>query len=394
MELELGPTGGRGTGVEKYTGKPAAAKGFGWKVSTPVVSILRILLETHSLIISPSSGAYLYRKDRRKRNSKGFESKKDEKMGRPDLSQDQDTESYSSSAESNIELEDKVVLRLSETLKGFLEYDYVQVKMKSRLVNLPSNVTVITVLENYVKHNAIKYICGTLKRDKLKRRNSQTKHERDHIVDPDKFANNLNICKEVADGLRIYFDFTLKDFLLYEPERKQYEDLFTKELVSGEYKHTPSDRPYFLDYLPQNKPPPMPDIMELGGSITDQQSSDETARRRLRSHRPDDADFSLLFESGLSGSESCQSGILSNQNTAIGDLLKSVLPSNTSLPYRVRHLLQTTLSSWDLLPRDAPVEASMIYGAIHLARLIGEFYYLHLLCQIVVYLNLQNKKQK
>jgi len=33
----------------------------------------------------------------------------------------------------------------------------------------------------------------------------------------------LNICKEVADGLRIYFDFTLKPLLLYEQEKAQAE---------------------------------------------------------------------------------------------------------------------------------------------------------------------------
>lgn len=336
-----------------------------------------------------SNGAYLYR--RKRNSSKGFESsKKDEKMSRKDTdpdnqSQDMDTESYSSSAESNNEAEDKVVLRLSDLLKDYLEQDFKEVKVNNRMTKLPAKVTVITVLENYVKHNTIKYICGTLKRDKLKRRNSQTKPDRDHIVDPDKFANNLNICKEVADGLRIYFDFTLKDFLLYSPEQRQYDELFTDEFLDM-YKHIASDRPYFLDYLPQNKPfNNLTDILECsdknnyistvtsGSTGTDQQQTEETARRRLRSHRTDDYDLSLIFESGLSGSESCQSGIMSNANTTtlISEQLKAILPPNTSLPIRVRHLLQTTLA-WELLPKDAPVEPSMVYGPIHLARLIGE----------------------
>lgn len=337
-----------------------------------------------------SNGAYLYRKDRRKRNSKGFESKKEEKMSRKDdpdhqSSQDLDTESYSSSAESNAEPDDKVVLRLSDTLRDCLERDYVEVKMNAQLVKLPSKVTVVTVLENYVKHNAIKYICGTLKRDKLKRRNSQTKPDRDHIVDPDKFSNNLNISKEVADGLRIYFDFTLKDFLLYAPEQKQYQELFTDEFLHT-FRYSQNDHAYFLDHMPQNKPS-LTDIAEVGSlapttiinsfvgtSATDQQQTEESARRRLRSHRTDDSDFSLLFESGLSGSESCHSGILytpsSTQAMTINDL-KSVLPPNSSMPMRVRVLLQNTLS-WELLPKDAPVEPSMVYGPIHLIRLLGE----------------------
>jgi hypothetical protein len=34
---------------------------------------------------------------------------------------------------------------------------------------------------------------------------------------------SLNICKEVVDGVRIYFDFTLSDLLLYNQEREQFE---------------------------------------------------------------------------------------------------------------------------------------------------------------------------
>jgi male-specific lethal 3 len=36
---------------------------------------------------------------------------------------------------------------------------------------------------------------------------------------------SLNICKEVVDGVRIYFDFTLSDLLLYNQEREQFERL-------------------------------------------------------------------------------------------------------------------------------------------------------------------------
>lgn len=34
---------------------------------------------------------------------------------------------------------------------------------------------------------------------------------------------SINICKEVLDGIRIYFDFTLSDLLLYQRERGQIE---------------------------------------------------------------------------------------------------------------------------------------------------------------------------
>lgn len=36
-----------------------------------------------------------------------------------------------------------------------------------------------------------------------------------------KFICSLNICKEILDGIRIYFDFKLNDILLYKGERGQ-----------------------------------------------------------------------------------------------------------------------------------------------------------------------------
>lgn len=34
---------------------------------------------------------------------------------------------------------------------------------------------------------------------------------------------SINICKEVLDGIRIYFDFALKDLLLYKSEQGRIE---------------------------------------------------------------------------------------------------------------------------------------------------------------------------
>jgi male-specific lethal 3 len=42
-------------------------------------------------------------------------------------------------------------------------------------------------------------------------------------------SSSLNICKEVVDGVRIYFDFTLSDLLLYNQEREQFEQLKSQQ---------------------------------------------------------------------------------------------------------------------------------------------------------------------
>lgn len=38
---------------------------------------------------------------------------------------------------------------------------------------------------------------------------------------------SINLRKEVADGIRIYFDFLLKEYLLYKPEREQAAQLLS-----------------------------------------------------------------------------------------------------------------------------------------------------------------------
>lgn len=36
------------------------------------------------------------------------------------------------------------------------------------------------------------------------------------------FSRSLALCREVIEGLRIYFDFTVNDLLLYAAEKNQY----------------------------------------------------------------------------------------------------------------------------------------------------------------------------
>lgn len=43
----------------------------------------------------------------------------------------------------------------------------------------------------------------------------------------------MNLRKEVADGLRIYFDFVLKDYLLYKQELEQASNLLSNEYLKN-----------------------------------------------------------------------------------------------------------------------------------------------------------------
>lgn len=66
------------------------------------------------------------------------------------------------------------------------------------------------------------------------------------------FLFSINLRKEVADGLRIYFDFILKDYLLYKQEIQQASLLLSPEnLKSLTYVGSEKEKEYamFIYYL-------------------------------------------------------------------------------------------------------------------------------------------------
>lgn len=88
-------------------------------------------------------------------------------------------------------------------------------------------------------------------------------------------------------------------------------------------------------------------------------------KRRLRSHKNTEENEFILDL----GAVTQQSNEMSSGATSSLSLLKQLLPANIAVPLKTRELLQDILE-WKMLPSDAPVEPSMIYGAVHLSRLI------------------------
>lgn len=194
--------------------------------------------------------------------------------------------------------------------------------------------------------------------------------------------------KEVADGLRIYFDFTLKDQLLYRQERDQANALLSEENLKN-FTYIASER-QSLDLAFKQETPKLCDS-ELAESLATTESvhqptpEDSTsAKRRLRSYKTEESEF--IFDIGLSSSAANKdSAISSVASTSSGsstpqahqlamsniNILKSILPPNVGITSKAKELLQNILT-WQILPSDAPPQPSMIYGAVHLARLIGK----------------------
>ncbi|KAF8765213.1 Male-specific lethal 3 like protein [Argiope bruennichi] len=118
-----------------------------------------------------------------------------EKSENPDSSS---SESDSESSEEDTEKD--VILKLPEILKEVLEDDWLAVTKKNKLVNCLLRAQCIAIWK-FVK---IYSICVHTK---------NTKNGKQIM---------LNLCKEVMDGIRVYFDFTLPHLLLYRQEKKQY----------------------------------------------------------------------------------------------------------------------------------------------------------------------------
>ncbi|KAF4789421.1 Male-specific lethal 3 like protein [Turdus rufiventris] len=132
---------------------------------------------------------------------------------RTEMKEEQDTHTKREMEERAISIE------IPEVLKKKLEEDCYYINRRKRLVKLPCQTNIITILESYVKHFAINAAFSANERS---RHHQMTPHANMnlHYVPPEK---NVELCKEMVDGLRITFDFTLPLILLYPYEQAQFK---------------------------------------------------------------------------------------------------------------------------------------------------------------------------
>ncbi|GIY82459.1 male-specific lethal 3 homolog [Caerostris darwini] len=121
------------------------------------------------------------------------------------------SQSESDSESSEDESEKQVILNIPEILKKQLEKDWHSITKKNKLVKVPCNPNVIMILETFVKNLVTKLLLTS----------PQTKDTKCGAL-PEDVRSRMNLVKEVADGIRIYFDFTLPDLLLYQQEKMQF----------------------------------------------------------------------------------------------------------------------------------------------------------------------------
>ncbi|XP_015217264.1 MSL complex subunit 3 isoform X1 [Lepisosteus oculatus] len=125
------------------------------------------------------------------------------------------------------ETEDKAInIEIPEVLKKKLEDDCYYINKRKKLVKLPCQMNIVSILESYVKHFTINAAFSANERS----RHHQTATQMNlnpHYVPPEK---NEELCKEMVDGLRITFDFTLPMILLYPYEHAQFKKVSSSKL--------------------------------------------------------------------------------------------------------------------------------------------------------------------
>ncbi|XP_062865492.1 male-specific lethal 3 homolog isoform X2 [Trichomycterus rosablanca] len=195
-----------------------------------------------------------------------------------------DPESLKSESESSEELEEmkeepevhikreneekniNINIDIPDVLKKKLEDDCYYINKRKKLVKLPCQMNVVNILESYVKQFTINAAFSANERYRQPQSSTQS-NVNPHYVPPEK---NEELCKEMVDGLRITFDFTLPIILLYPSEHTQFKKVSSSKFfqpigdVAGCSSRPLSDRS------------PSPGLNPSTPQSTDGQSAPET----------------------------------------------------------------------------------------------------------------------
>ncbi|XP_063073487.1 male-specific lethal 3 homolog [Engraulis encrasicolus] len=152
------------------------------------------------------------------------------KTGESDSSDDLDEMREEQEAHGKREAgEEKIIsitIDIPDILKKKLEDDCYYINKRKKLVKLPCQMNIVNILESYVKHFTLNAAFSANER-----------HRRQCSASPDSTANavppekNEDLCKEMVDGLRITFDFTLPMILLYPCEQAQFKKVSSSKFI-------------------------------------------------------------------------------------------------------------------------------------------------------------------
>ncbi|KAG0728401.1 Male-specific lethal 3 [Chionoecetes opilio] len=261
------------------------------------------------------------------------------------------------------------------------------------LLDLPTEKSVLSLLENYVRFFAMRYLA----RSREKRRSE--------IKEKDKCFMTLDLCKEVMDGLRVCFDFHIETLLLYAPSgarpsvyalhsrsTSSSECILLAGEVDGEGPVVVEDRES-LDSLCGERDDLESEILRAKAELAqkeEEKAKESGGRRMLRSKRPLSGDSCSNTERDKGALWSDESGRSTPTTVTSAGSTAGVSSSlgRSALPYD--DLQHNNLQDWTLLPETyrLPPPPVLLYGHIHLLRLFVK------LPEILYRMNLSESKKK
>ncbi|KAJ8672716.1 hypothetical protein QAD02_003976 [Eretmocerus hayati] len=364
-------------------------------------------------------GAYLYRRERKKRSHKyserstesGSEAKRRARSsgsratsgttgssddGSSGQHEDYDTEDIVTEEDSEISSEfgdtsadddsgggshsgasirPSVDIEICSTLQRVLMQDHDEIINNNKLAVLPAQPTVVDILESWVQNFTTTQL-----------NNIPEKPQRNKVQNNlEKTINEINICRETADGLRIYFDYTLGNLLLFDCEREQHAKLKFLPIITNiqesnsikdELAESDSAVKEDVDDPEFAHLPPFRDQEAEGGKTT--ASAITSQRRKLRSSRLSSVEEpkpvkpieEIKQETGNISSMNSMASTSSRCSSPRGVSLRMSAPVINSA--QISTLLEES-NKWRLVPdhvrKQIPPKPSMIYGAVHLVRL-------------------------
>uniref|UniRef100_A0A3Q2QZE7 MSL complex subunit 3 n=1 Tax=Fundulus heteroclitus TaxID=8078 RepID=A0A3Q2QZE7_FUNHE len=265
------------------------------------------------------------------------------------------------------ECEEKVVhvdINIPEVLKKKLEDDCFYINKRKKLVMVPCQTNVVHILESYVKHFAI---------NKAFMANERYRRQQSTVEE---------LCKEMVDGLRITFDFTLPMILLYPCEQAQFKKVSSSRLLLAAAETSPgsSNAQRERSPSPPAHNPPTPQSTDSQPALSDTSATTPTAPaptpKRSATASPQ------LKRRSVDTSSQPKFFLNLEKKTPVHSGSSSPLPLTPSkersrpfygLESRRNNELNEVLS-WKLTPdnyplSDQPPPPSYLYGSQHLLRL-------------------------
>lgn len=281
-------------------------------------------------------------------------------------------------------------ITLPQQLKAGLETDYNQIK-GGKLVQLPAQPNIVILLEGFVRNFAISKLAA-LEKQNQKYYNQYRQPDKQESELFDEVVTAINIAKEVAEGFRIIIDFQIGIQLLYPQESDQF-------VVSrGIRPHMENIERLMAGASPpphQTPAPKQPAAKKATAAPVDSQgdSTEGTGSARKRTARTSvKKESESETVSGVGGAPVPGSaGSASSGGAETPNPLSA--SSNTQYPQTKKsHQILQELYSWKLVPEslyfEEPVPASLVYGGVHLARLLVN------IPDLLVKMKFPNKKLK